>query len=362
MKPASVGDPAILHIRELTRNRSFCIMGAAPPPSPGHTQMEHVNTLALIAQTTSMRDILERVATIAQSDSSVLLIGETGVGKELFAEYLHRTSPRSTRPFVKVGLASLPPELLESELFGHEKGSFTSATSEKKGLFELAHTGSIFLDDIDDFPIILQAKLLRVLESKEVMRVGGASPIPIDVRLVTASKVDLKELVARNLFRSDLYYRINVVPVTIPPLRERRGDIPLLVEHFLRRFAVSRAISVSADALHIMEEYGWPGNVRELRNVVQRIVLFAGDEIGVADLPPEVRGDHPLEAVVKACNRCFTEENMTFEEVVACLETHLLRQALQNAGGNRSRAAQLLKMSPSTFRDKLKKHGLNGGE
>lgn len=316
------------------------------------------HSLALIATSNVMRSILARIDTIAASDSSVLLIGETGVGKELIAEYIHRTGPRSDKPLVKVGLSALPPELLESELFGHERGAYTSAASEKKGLFELADTGSIFLDDIDDFPIALQAKLLRVLESREVLRVGGTTPIPIDVRLITATKVDLKELVNRGVFRSDLYYRINVVPLVIPPLRERKDDIPPIIHHFFQRYAPDKKTTVADDALRTLTNYSWPGNIRELRNVVQRMALFADGEIRITDLPPEVREDAPLDMIAKACQRCFTEENMTFDQVVACLEANLLRQALRQANGNRTHAAKALGMSLSTLRDKLKKHNI----
>ncbi|MBI5470816.1 MAG: sigma-54-dependent Fis family transcriptional regulator [Ignavibacteriae bacterium] len=305
-----------------------------------------------------MRSILLRIDTIAASDSSVLLIGETGVGKELIAEYIHRTSPRSARPLVKVGLASLPPELLESELFGHERGAYTSASSDKKGLFELAEGGTIFLDDIDDFPLALQSKLLRVLESREVMRVGGTTPIAIDVRLITATKVDLKELASRNHFRPDLYYRINVVPLVIPPLRDRRDDIPPIITHFLNRYANNPNIKVADDAMHALTNYSWPGNIRELRNIVQQMALFANGEICMKDLPNEIREDSPLEVIVKACNRCFTEENMSFDQVVACLEVNLLRQALRQATGNRTQAAKTLGMSLSTLRDKLKKYNI----
>jgi DNA-binding NtrC family response regulator len=314
--------------------------------------------VSLIADSGAMRSVLSRLDTLAASESSVLLIGETGVGKELIAEYLHRTSSRQTRPFVKVGLSALPPELLESELFGHDRGAYTSAASDKKGLFELADTGSIFLDDIDDFPLPLQSKLLRVLESHEVMHVGGTSPLPIDVRLITATKVDLRTLVDKGLFRSDLYYRINVVPMVIPPLRERREDIPPLVQHFLRRYASGREITVTPPAMDALTVYPWPGNVRELRNLVQRMALFAGLTIGIEDLPAELRTERPMDAIAEACGRCFAEENMSFDQVVACLESNLLRRALQDAAGNRSKAAQTLRMSPSTFRDKLKKYGL----
>ncbi len=318
------------------------------------------STLALIANSPAMRLILERIGMVAHSNSSVLLIGETGVGKELVAEYIHRTSKRADLPFVKVGLSALPPELLESELFGHEKGAFTSASNEKKGLFELAHTGSIFLDDIDDFPLGLQSKLLRVLESHELMRVGGTTPIAVDVRLICASKVDLKEMVQRELFRSDLYYRINVVPVIIPPLRERQEDIPLLVDHFLQRYTKDAPVPVSKEAMKLMVNYAWPGNIRELRNVVQRIALFAQKEIKIGDLPSEIRDENPLDAIARACSRCFVDVSMSFEQVVGCIEINLLRQALVQTSGNRSQAAKMLRMSLSTFRDKLRKYKLGG--
>ena len=305
-----------------------------------------------------MRTIISRIDAISASDSSVLLIGETGVGKELVAEYIHRTSVRSANPLVKVGLAALPPDLLETELFGHAKGAYTSALSEKKGLFELAHTGSIFLDDIDDFPLLLQSKLLRVLESRELMRVGGTVSVPVDVRLITASKVDLKELVNRGLFRADLYYRINVVPVVIPPLRQRAGDIPLLVDHFLRRFSTGGIPGVDEDAMKALVRYSWPGNIRELRNTIQRITLFVKGSITLADLPLEIREEDPRELMMKACNRCFSEDRMSFDDVVACLETNLIRRALKESMGNRTHAARLLGMNLSTLRDKLKKYRL----
>ena len=306
-----------------------------------------------------MRAVLARVDTIAQSDTSVLLIGETGVGKELFADYIHRVSPRGQGPFVKIALSAMPHDLLESELFGHERGAFTSALAEKKGLFELAHTGTLFLDDIDDVPPGVQVKLLRVLEMQQVMRVGGNLPIPIDVRLITASKVDLRELVRRNLFRADLFYRINVCPVEIPPLRERREDVPLLVRHFLRRFAPQKALALSKAAEGALVGYDWPGNVRELRNITQRLALFSEGEIVIGDLPPEVQDGHAVDLLVKACTRCLLEESLTYNQVVACLETNLLRQALTESAGNRSQAARILGLSLSTLRDKLKKHGLD---
>jgi len=317
-----------------------------------------IKPLTIITQNEKMRKIISSIDHIIASDSSILLIGETGVGKELFAEYIHRTSPRHMQPFIKVGLSALPAELLESELFGHEKGAFTSAGNEKKGLFELADGGSIFLDDIDDFPYQLQSKLLRVLESRELMRIGGQTSIPINVRLITASKNNLHELVERGIFRADLYYRINVVPVDIPPLRERSEDIPLLTEYYLKKFLPEKEIKIENDALRKLIHYQWPGNVRELRNVIQRIALFISNEIKLEDLPSEIRNEHPMQSLAKACHRCLTNDEMTFEEVVVCLEKNMIQQSLQESKGNKTQAAKLLKMNFSTFRDKLKKYSL----
>jgi len=321
--------------------------------------MHTVHSVSIVAQSEAMRTIIRHVDMIAPSDSSVLLIGETGVGKELLAEYIHRTSNRSQGPFVKVGLSALPHDLLESELFGHEKGAYTSASADKKGLFELAHTGTIFLDDIDDFPLHLQSKLLRVLESRELMHVGGTVSTPIDVRLITASKLDLHELVDRGVFRADLYYRINVVPIVIPPLRGRVEDIPLLAEHFFARFTPDKKIGIHDDAMRALLRYSWPGNIRELRNVVQRVSLFLDGELKAADLPPEIREENAIGLLIKACSRCFADDNMSFEQVVDCLEANLLRQAMQQSAGNRTQAAKILKMNLSTLRDKLKKFKLD---
>ncbi len=316
-------------------------------------------SLAIVTRSERMREILARVETIARSDTSVLLVGETGVGKELFADYIHRVSHRADGPFVKIALSAMPHELLESELFGHERGAFTSAFTDRRGLFELADRGTLFLDDIDDVPPPVQVKLLRVLESQQVMRVGGHAPHSIDVRLITASKVDLKELVRRNVFRADLFYRINVCPVEIPALRERRDDVPMLVAHFLARFAPQKSLAVSADAERALTKYDWPGNVRELRNITQRLALFAESEIRLEHLPPELHDGQAMDPLVKACSRCLVDESLSYTEVVTCLETNLLRQALDGVGGNRSEAARLLGLSPSTLRDKLRKYGLD---
>jgi len=315
--------------------------------------------LILLTKNQKMQEILSKLDQVIDTDSSILLIGETGVGKELFAEYIHRKSKRSLNPFVKVGLSAIPADLLESELFGHEKGSFTSATSDRKGLFEIANNGSIFLDDIDDFPLALQSKLLRVLESKEILRIGSNTPIPINVRLITASKVDLKELVDTGKFRLDLYYRINVIPIYIPPLRERPEDIPLLMEHYLKHYAPDKDIKISEEALKLLVQYHWPGNVRELKNLAQRLAIFVKDKVEPKDLPVEFRIENPIQLIVKACKHCFISDGMDFNQVVSCLEINLIKEALKNSNGNQSQAAKSLGLSLSTFRDKIKKYKID---
>ncbi len=317
--------------------------------------MNHLQTVALITRDPKMLELIHRIDKVVDSNSSILLIGETGTGKEVFADYIHRLSKRGQNPFVKIGLTALPPDLLESELFGFEKGSFTNADHQKKGMFELAHSGSIFLDDIDDTPLKIQAKLLRVLESQEVRRIGGTKSFPVDVRLISASKVEIKDLVQKQRFREDLYYRINIVQLRIPPLRNRKDDIPLLVEHFLKRFAGDKSLTISREALSHLMDYHWPGNVRELRNVIQRAALFAEEEIKVSDLPDDyLQFDH-IDRLVKACHSCFTNGGMPYNTVMQCLEARLLKEALESANGNQSEAARKLGLKLSTFRDKLKK-------
>ncbi len=311
--------------------------------------------VSIITQNVRMRTILKRLGRVAESDSSVLLVGETGSGKEIFADYIHNLSSRNHNPIVKIGLSALPSDLMASELFGHEKGAFTGAESIKKGLFELADHGSLFLDDIDDVPAEIQAKLLRVLESREMMRIGGLKNIPIDIRLISASKVDLNELVKRNMFRSDLFYRINVVTIDIPPLRERTDDIPLLVDHFLRRFAPNRKITVTPEAMSCLTSYYWPGNIRELRNVIQRAALFAEDIISYEELSPEVRNNSLADKLTGACMDCFSSGGMSYQSTLECLEYKMIREALRRTSGNQSHAARLLNLSLSTFRDKMAK-------
>ena len=321
--------------------------------------MKNIDSLTFIAKNESMREMISRIDKVVDSNSSVMLVGETGVGKEIIAEYIHKSSSRANGPFVKLGLSAMPADLLESELFGHEKGSFTSASYEKKGLFEIAHKGTIFLDDIDDVPIPIQTKLLRVLEERELMKIGSTKPIPIDVRLITATKIELKELVGNGLFRADLFYRINVVPIRIPPLRERRDDIPPLIDYFLKHYNPEKNISLSNETMKALVGYSWPGNVRELRNVIQRLSLFVDSEIKLSDLPVDIQTENPLEVLIKACNKCFVDDSMNFDQIVKCLESNILNEALKKSSGNQTRAAKGLGLSLSTFRDKLKKHKLS---
>ncbi|HEV2642819.1 MAG TPA: sigma-54 dependent transcriptional regulator, partial [Candidatus Elarobacter sp.] len=247
----------------------------------------------LVGQSDSIREVLVKVEQMAPVSSTVLVQGESGTGKELVARAIHQLSPRRGRPFIAVNVGALPETLLESELFGHEKGAFTGAAERRIGRFELADTGTLFLDEIGDIPPATQVKLLRVLEEREVTRVGGTTPIHVNVRVVTASNQPLRQLVEEGRFRSDLYYRLNVLAIYLPPLRERREDIPLLVRRFVRQFSSQHDRpfhGISADAMEILVSYGWPGNVRQLKNLIESMVVLApGREITAADIPSEVR-------------------------------------------------------------------------
>lgn len=254
----------------------------------------------IVGETDAIREALERVVQIAPVDSTVLITGESGTGKELFARGVHALSPRRHKAFIAVNVAALSPTVLESELFGHEKGAFTGAIDSRRGLFELAHQGTIFLDEIGEIPPAIQTKLLRVLEQKEFLRVGGEAPIRVDARVIAATNQDLRHEVAAGRFRRDLYYRINVLHIELPPLRDRQADIPRLVEAFVEEVSARngrRFAGISADAMRILCEYAWPGNVRELRNLVESmVVLSPGKEIGPDDIPEQVRspGSSPL--------------------------------------------------------------------
>ncbi|HEY0969472.1 MAG TPA: sigma-54 dependent transcriptional regulator [Gemmatimonadales bacterium] len=295
---ADVGDPVL---GERLREMGFSEVLVKPvPPEELFAAVRRVldrellaRETGLIGQSEAIREVLVQVEQMAPVSSTVLVEGESGTGKELVARAIHRLSPRRNRPFIAVNVGALPETLLESELFGHEKGAFTGAAERRIGRFELAHTGTLFLDEIGDIPPATQVKLLRVLESRELTRVGGTQVIPVDVRVVAATNRPLRELVAEGSFRADLYYRLNVLRIYLPPLRERREDIPLLVRRFVRELSKAhdrRFHGISAEAMEILRDYPWPGNVRELRNLVESMVVLApGREIQAEDIPRPIR-------------------------------------------------------------------------
>ena len=298
----------------------------------------------------AIEEALNVVARAAPSRATVLLHGESGTGKELMARAVHEASPRAGRPFVAVNCAALNKGLIESELFGHEKGAFTGAGSRRTGRFEQADGGTLFLDELAEIPLDVQVKLLRVLQERTIERVGSGVAIKVDVRLIGATNRDLAALVAHGAFREDLFYRLNVVAVDLPPLRQRKGDIPLLVNHFLARYAAENdkaAGEISKEALELLTRYAYPGNVRELQNIVERAVVMArGAVVTCADLPAEVQKAAP------------TPVSDTLPAQVEELEKKAIAQALERAGGVQSRAAELLGLTERNLRYKLKKYGL----
>jgi DNA-binding NtrC family response regulator len=306
----------------------------------------------IIGESGPMQEALSLVRRVAPSDATVLIRGESGTGKELIAKAIHYASPRAAGPLIKVNCAALAESLLEAELFGHEKGAFTGAIATRKGRFELAEGGSLFLDEIGDLPAHMQVKLLRVLQEREFERVGSSRPITVNVRLLAATHRDLEVLVRDGRFRDDLYYRINVVTVTLPPLRERRDDLPLLIDHFVRTFAAKNGKPIDGltrAARETLLRYDYPGNVRELENLIERAVVLTRDEvIGVADLPLTLRDPAPEPA------------GSGLDAAVEGLERRLMREALARAGGVQTRAAELLGISERVLRYKLKKYGLSG--
>jgi transcriptional regulator with GAF, ATPase, and Fis domain len=312
-----------------------------------------------------MRTVFDFVDVIAGSESNVLIVGETGTGKETLANLIHHSSGRRRHPFVAVSCAILTETLIESELFGHERGAFTGAIRDHVGRFEMADGGTIFLDDIDDVPRGVQVKLLRVLQERTIERVGGTRAIPVDVRVITGSKRSLKQLADDGKFREDLYYRLNVVPIWIPPLRERREDIPALTEHFLRRFFAARGVPVPALSPVVkqtFERYDWPGNVRELENACERIAQTCTcSTVRVGCMPASLLWQAktsaepplPLPSAPPAAPRRLSLD-ARLEEV----ETHLIGWALRTSHGNKSKAAALLRIKRSTLGDRIRKLGL----
>ena len=335
-----------------------------------------LESLSIIGESQPIRDVFDVVARAAGSQSTVMIYGESGTGKELIARALHMNSPRASQPFIAVNCGAIPHELLEGELFGYEKGSFTGAINTRIGRLELANQGTIFFDEIGDMPTSLQVKLLRVLAEREIDRIGSTKPISIDIRVITATHRNLEESIKEGSFREDLFYRLNIIPINLPPLRERKTDIPLLADHFLKKFNETRAPkTINDEAMQFLVNYSWPGNIRELANFVERmVVLSIGSTITPRDLPEKVLGDtskekwQPLEAdeegnpaqiLQQSLRQSFhvgiPEEGINLKKTVEEFEKELLLEALEKTGWVKNKAANLLGLNRTTLVEKLKK-------
>jgi two-component system response regulator PilR (NtrC family) len=318
----------------------------------------------LVGQSEAMQKVFDVVRKVADSKSNVLICGESGTGKELVARAIHYNSARSVMPFVAVNCSAVPETLLESELFGHMKGSFTGAISNKAGLFEVADGGTIFLDEIGDTTPTIQVKLLRVIQEREFRRVGGNHDVKVDVRVVAATNKDLEKAVADGSFREDLYYRLDVIPIRLPPLRMRTGDIPLLVTHFLERFAKESGKPkpvISQEAMHVLLSHEWRGNVRELENLIERVVAFATAEL-VTDAEvhgwlhrPATQSQHPTMPMD------LTDEGLDLEGLINGIEKDLLLKALERSKWVKKKAARMLRLNTRSFRYRLEKYAIKGG-
>ena len=333
-----------------TVKRAFLDPGSyVPPILRPTTQMESLGDMKrIVTQNEEMKKLLQFAENVSYSKSTVLIMGETGTGKELFARYIHQCSPRSEKPFMAVNCAALPEGLLESELFGHEKGSFTGATENKEGKFELANNSSLLLDEVTEMSPPLQAKLLRVLQEHEVDKIGGRAPIPVDVRVIATSNRDIRKRIQDQEFREDLYYRLNVVPINLIPLRERIDDIPVLVENFINQFCQENgksSIKVDSATLTLLKKYRWPGNIRELGNIVERSCLMCqGDTM----LPSHLFFDEELHPNEKEAPR--------MSGTIYEMEKELIIQTLEEVNGNKTKAADSLGISIRTLRNKLNEY------
>jgi two-component system response regulator AtoC len=314
----------------------------------------------IIGKSARMLMLFETIKKISDYKASVLIFGESGTGKEMVARSLHYNSSRAPGPFVAVNCGAIPETLLESELFGHERGAYTDAKKEKRGSFEMAHQGTLFLDEIGETPPSAQVKLLRVLQEGEVKRLGSEQPLFVDVRIIAATIKDLARAVAEGKFREDLFYRLNVLPLHLPPLRERKEDIPLLVEHFLKKYNDQHRLSirgVTENSLARLLEYPWPGNVRELENTMERaMILTQGERIESDSLPSEILGERA------PWKREIWGEELSIKKASRIMEEVLIRRALKKTKGNRSQAARLLEISHPALLSKIKEYGINGAD
>jgi two-component system response regulator PilR (NtrC family) len=312
----------------------------------------------IIGRSSRMKQVFDLIIQAAPSRTTILIQGESGTGKELVARALHTNSNRADRAFITVNSGNLPPDLLESNLFGHVKGAFTGAIYPKKGLFELADKGTIFFDEIGNIPLETQAKLLRVIQEREFMRLGGVETIHVDVRIIAATNVDLRHMVEEGRFREDLFYRLHVITVQLPPLRDRKEDIPLLVQHFLEKYGEENnrlAIELTPDALDMLMDYDWPGNVRELENVIERaVVLSSGLRIDTSLVPDHVKSTRRFQVP----QFVLPPEGISFRDVINDFEKRLIESTLEAAGGVQKRAAELLHIKPTTLNEMIKRHDI----
>ncbi|MDR0310521.1 MAG: sigma-54 dependent transcriptional regulator [Acidobacteriota bacterium] len=315
----------------------------------------------IIGRGAAMRQVFDLIAQVAPSRSTVLLLGESGTGKELVARAIHAASGRASAPFVAINCGNIPSDLLESELFGHVRGAFTGATSLKKGLFEAADGGTIFLDEIGTLSLEIQSRLLRVIQEREFRRLGGLENIKVDARIIAATNTDLALGVSRGTFREDLYYRLNVIVIRLPALRERPDDIPALAEHFIRKFSAENRrekLTLEPAALKILMDYSWPGNVRELENVMERAVVLAPGGVIGADLLPKNLLQPPLPYAEISDISLDIYEDLPLRDRVGAYEKEIILAALKKTGGNQKKAAELLDVNPTTLSEKLKRFGI----
>ena len=322
-----------------------------------HAQAQRFS--GIIGRSARMKQVFNLIMQAAPSRSTILITGESGTGKELVARAIHANSSRSDRGFVTVNSGNLPPDLLESTLFGHVKGAFTGAISPKRGLCDLADKGTLFFDEIGNIAPETQAKLLRLIQEREFMRLGGMETIKVDARIVAATNCDLKEMVDDGRFREDLFYRLNVINVNLPPLRERKEDIPPLVQHFLEKNGAENGkagIEIKPEALDQLMDYGWPGNVRELENTIERaVVLSSGSSIGPDLIPDYIRSAPTF----RIPNFVVPPEGLSLKEVITSVERRLIESTLEAAGGVQKRAAELLKIKPTTLNEMIKRHEID---
>jgi two-component system, NtrC family, response regulator AtoC len=312
----------------------------------------------IVGKSPGMMQIFETIKKISDYKASVLISGESGTGKELVAKAIHYNSPRANSPFVAVNCGAIPETLLESELFGHERGAFTDAKKEKRGSFEMAHSGTLFLDEIGEMTLSAQVKLLRALQEGEVKRLGSEKPLKVDVRIISATIRDLSKSVSEGKFREDLFYRLHVLPLHLPPLRERKEDIHLLIAHFIQKFNAQHGLNaegVSEEAMARLMEYSWPGNVRELENAIERAMILAqGKRVEMDFLPSEVRGERT------PWKKDLWEEEFSIKKASRVLEEELIRKALKKTKGNRSQASRILEISHPALLSKMREYGVEG--